>query len=52
MFCLVFTLEKVIHNVEVKVDVQEVALGFREKKLDNKCVSSIQFIVSSIMVTW
>ena len=22
-FCLVFTFEKVIHNVEVKVDVQE-----------------------------
>ena len=39
-FSLVRMFKKDINNVEVKVDVQTWAHGFRKKKIDNKCVVS------------
>ena len=50
-FFVVCTFEKTIKNVEVKVDVQKGALGFREN-FDNRYVSSIQFTFTSIVVIW
>ena len=48
-FSLMCTFKKIVKNVDVKVDVQKGALGFR-KIIDNKCVSSIQFKFSFIIV--
>jgi hypothetical protein len=50
-YFVVCTFEKAMKNVEVKVSVQKRALGFREK-IDNKCVSSIHFTFTSIVVIW
>ena len=50
-FSLVCTFKNAIKNVEVKVCVQKGALGFRERN-DKRCVSSIQFTFSSIVVIW
>ena len=50
MFSLVCTFKRVIKNVQIKVDVQKGALGFRENN-DNRCVNFIQFMFSSIIVT-
>ena len=47
-FFLVCTFKNAIMNVDVKVDVQKGALGFRE--IDNICASSIQFRFSFIVV--
>ena len=48
-FCLVCTSRKTINICELKVDVQEGALIFREI-IDNECVSFIQFMFSSSVV--
>lgn len=45
------TFRKVIKNDEEEVDVQKGALGFRGK-FDNKFVSFIQFMISSIVIMW
>ena len=38
-------------NVEVEVDVQKGALGLKYFS-DNRCVSNMQFMFSSIVVRW
>ena len=45
------TIKKAIYNVEVKVDAQKGAVGFRGKT-NIRCVNFIQLMVSSIGVIW
>ena len=50
-FSLVRTSKKSLKKFELRVDVQKRALSFRGK-LDNRCVSFIQFTFSSNVVIW
>ena len=51
LFSLVCTFRKAIKNFEVKVNVQKWDLRFRAR-LENRCVSFIQFMFSYVIVIW
>ena len=50
-FSLVCTFKMRYLDFEVIVGVQKEALRFRVS-IDNRCASSIQFMFSSIIITW